>query len=168
MSLLLERECGFEYPENSEWGWFGVPDGWPSNNEDAKISSDLDKALEEEEKLRSAVRAAAKRQRFLMLSREWKRETRFISSITEKSIHPAYQNIIGMGEDVVPLILADLSENGPDDWFWALTAITDENPITEDFAGNMQAMTEAWLQWGRQRGLLKGSQKMTKESFRTF
>jgi hypothetical protein len=59
-----------------------------------------------------------------------------------------------MGASAIPLILKDLSENGPDDWFWALTAITDENPISEDIAGNMPAMTEAWLQWGKSAGYL--------------
>jgi hypothetical protein len=54
-----------------------------------------------------------------------------------------------MGEAAIPLILKDLAENGPDDWFWALTAITDENPITTEIAGNMAVMTEAWLQWGK-------------------
>ena len=70
-------------------------------------------------------------------------------------MHPAYQKIIGMGEPAVPLILKDLAENGPDDWFWALTAIADDNPITEDIAGDMNAMTAAWLQWGRKRGYLE-------------
>jgi hypothetical protein len=54
-----------------------------------------------------------------------------------------------MGELALPYILQDPADNGPDDWFWALAAITDENPITEEIAGDMTAMTEAWLQWGR-------------------
>jgi hypothetical protein len=94
-------------------------------------------------------------QRFQKLASLWKSETKFLSNISKKVMHPAYQKIIGMGELSVPLILHDLAENGPDDWFWALTAITDENPITEETAGNMAAMTEAWLQWGKRRGYLK-------------
>ena len=62
-----------------------------------------------------------------------------------------------MGEPAVPLILNDLKCNGPNDWFWALTMITDQNPITEAIAGNMKAMTEAWLQWGTKIGYLKDS-----------
>ena len=69
-------------------------------------------------------------------------------------MHLAYQKIIGMGELAIPLILKDPAVNGPNDWFWALTAITDENPITKKIAGNMAAMTEAWLQWGRKAGYL--------------
>ena len=36
----------------------------------------------------------------------------------------------------------------------ALTAITGENPITEDIAGNIQKMAEAWLNWGKNKGLI--------------
>ena len=97
--------------------------------------------------------------RFNKLANAWKSETELISKVTKKFLHPAYQKIIGMGETAIPLILKDLAENGPDDWFWALTAITDENPIRAEFAGNMVAMTEAWLQWGRKVGYLKDSRK---------
>ncbi len=54
--------------------------------------------------------------------------------------------------DAVPFILKDLIANGPDDWFWALSKITGENPITEDIAGDMNKMTEAWLTWARKAG----------------
>src|SRR5713226_3052672 len=94
----------------------------------------------------------AAEQRFNKLAKAWKAETELDSKVTKRILHPAYQKIIGMGESAIPLILKDLSENGPDDWFWALTAITDENPITKEMAGNMAAMTEAWLQWGKKAG----------------
>jgi len=103
--------------------------------------------------------SAAAEQRFRKLAKAWKSETELFSKLTKRILHPAYQKIIGMGEPAVPLILQALSENGPDDWFWALTAITDENPITEDMAGNMAAMTEAWLQWGRGAGYLSDCPK---------
>lgn len=93
-------------------------------------------------------------ERFKNLSALWKSETEFVSKVSKKIIHPAYQKIIGMGDPAVSLILKDLSENGPEDWFWALTAITDENPISNEIAGDMSAMTEAWLQWGRKAGYL--------------
>lgn len=96
-------------------------------------------------------------QRFKKLAKTWKSETELVSKVTKRIFHPAYQKIIGMGESAIPLILNDLLENGPDDWFWALTAITDENPITKEMAGNMAAMTEAWLQWGKTAGYLKNS-----------
>ena len=72
-----------------------------------------------------------------------------------------------MGEPAIPLILKDLADNGPNDWFWALTAITDENPITEEIAGNMVAMTEAWLQWGKGAGYLNDCQNPPNGSSQT-
>lgn len=89
----------------------------------------------------------AKRHKFLRLAKSWKQATRFFGSVDDKVMHPLYQQIIGMGEAAVPLIIEDLKTNGPKDWFWALTAITGENPISEKIAGDMQSMTEAWLRW---------------------
>lgn len=94
---------------------------------------------------------------FSALAATWKSETRSFSNVTKRAIHPAYQQIIGMGESAVPLILDDLARNGPNDWYWALTAITGDNPITEDMAGDMEAMTEAWLRWGTTRHCFRGS-----------
>lgn len=63
-----------------------------------------------------------------------------------------YQRIIGMGPSVVPLILEELSRE-PDQWFWALESITEENPVPSEARGSVPQMTEAWLQWGRQQGV---------------
>jgi hypothetical protein len=114
--------------------------------------------------LDESTRRIAAEKRFKKLASVWKAETELESRVSRKVIHPAYQKIIGMGEAAIPLILADLSENGPDDWFWALTAITDENPISEEIAGNMHAMTETWLQWGRKAGFLEDCPKPPSDS----
>ncbi len=93
----------------------------------------------------------ALQQRFALLSRKWKDETGHLSNVTKKCTHPAYQQIIGMGWEALPLILRDLKEHRSD-WFWALTAITGVNPISEEITGNVSKMTEAWLQWARAKG----------------
>jgi len=68
-------------------------------------------------------------------------------------MHPSYQKIIRMPENVVvPLLLRELRSNGGF-WFPALTAITDQNPVDPRYAGNVKKMTEAWLEWGRKRGI---------------
>jgi hypothetical protein len=103
-------------------------------------------------------------ERFSALAVQWKSETKFISNATTKSMHVAYQKIIGMGRAAVPLMLRDLIENGPADWFWALHVITDANPIDATIAGNMPAMTEAWISWGKQAGYLQDSLPKTKPS----
>jgi hypothetical protein len=55
-----------------------------------------------------------------------------------------------MGQGVVPLLLAELRRE-PDDWFWALHALTGANPVPATGRGNVRAMAEAWLQWGLER-----------------
>lgn len=88
---------------------------------------------------------------FNHLAEEWRAETRMLSFVTQKSMHPAYQRIIGMGRPVVPLILRDL-EQKPDHWFWALRAITGDNPVKSEQRGRMKLMAQAWIQWGKENG----------------
>jgi hypothetical protein len=66
---------------------------------------------------------------------------------------PPYQRIIGMGPPVVPLILAALQRE-PDQWFWALDSITEENPVPPEAAGRVRLMAQAWVDWGRRNGIL--------------
>ena len=89
--------------------------------------------------------------KFRVLVKRWRKDTQFKSSITESAMHPAYQRIIGMGPSVVPLLLKEL-EHDPDHWFWALCAITGENPVAARDAGRVPKMTEAWLKWGKLQG----------------
>jgi len=90
-------------------------------------------------------------QRFDRLARQWKAETKYLSSVHALSMHPAYQQIIGMGMGVVPFILREL-EQSPNHWFWALSSITGEDPISAEEKGELPSMTLAWLRWGRDRG----------------
>ena len=88
---------------------------------------------------------------FAALAEQWRVETAILSSIEMIAMHPAYQRIIGMGSEALPLILSELSRE-PDHWFWALSAITGENPVSAEDAGDLARMTKAWLQLGRERG----------------
>src|SRR5438874_1625303 len=89
--------------------------------------------------------------RFQRLVQRWKRETAHVSNVGKRALHPAYQEIIGMGKGAVPLLLAELSRE-PDDWFWALHAITGANLVPTASRGNLRAMAEAWVQWGLENG----------------
>lgn len=89
---------------------------------------------------------------FVGLRSKWGKASALLSSPKAKSMIPEYQRIIGMGKSAVPLILDDLATNGPDHWFWALQAITGENPVCESQIGNMEAMTKAWIEWGIHQG----------------
>ena len=88
---------------------------------------------------------------FRELAEVWSEETRFLSSVPDRIMHPAYQRIIGLGPAVVPLLLQDL-ERQPTHWFWALKAITGEDPVAPEHAGAVQKMADAWIDWGRRRG----------------
>jgi hypothetical protein len=92
--------------------------------------------------------------RFQTLVAEWRRERGAMSSLTEMSMLPAYQKIIGMGADAVPLIIAQLRSEGaePDQWFWALMAITDANPVRLEDQGNFVRMAQSWLMWAEKHG----------------
>jgi hypothetical protein len=91
---------------------------------------------------------------FAELARTWSADTAHLSSLTELMEHPAYRQIIGLGPPVVPLLLRDLQETGRF-WFPALHAITGENPVPDDAAGDVRRMSEAWIVWGRRNGLLE-------------
>ena len=92
--------------------------------------------------------------KFQRLVVEWRKERGVMSSITEAAVCPAYQSIIGMGEAAVPFIIATLESEGdePDQWFWALKAITMVDPVRDEERGNYIAMAACWLDWARRVG----------------
>ena len=90
---------------------------------------------------------------FANLVATWRAARLMISSLTEMAMLPEYQRIIGMGRRALPLILAEL-ERQPDHWFWALRAITGEDPVSADARGNVREMADAWIEWGQENGIL--------------
>lgn len=92
--------------------------------------------------------------RFQTLVKQWRQERGVSSSITDAAILIPYQGIIGMGEDALPLIIAELKSEGddPDQWFWALMAITGENPANPGDHGDYRAMAKAWIAWAEDQG----------------
>jgi hypothetical protein len=95
--------------------------------------------------------AESVRERFQRLAAVWRAETSHLSSSTKMTEHPAYREIISMGEEVVPFLLADLAK-APDHWFTALKAITGANPVDPADRGRIDKIANAWLQWGKQNG----------------
>lgn len=91
--------------------------------------------------------------RFNTLKTELEMDTAHLSSITDIAIHPAYQQIIGMGAIAIPYILATL-RGKPGHWFWALKSITGEDPVPPDQRGRIKQMTEIWLRWGKEQGYI--------------
>jgi len=99
----------------------------------------------------SAPRAETVLARFRRLQAEWTSQVGHLSSYTAIVQHPAFREIISMGEAVVPLMLRDLQER-PQLWVWALPEITGADPVSPDDAGKIAKMSEAWLHWGREHG----------------
>lgn len=85
-------------------------------------------------------------ERFRALRDEWLADTRYSSSGIEITSHVAYQRIIGMGTDVVPLIIQELRQHA-DHWFWALSVLTGHDPVPPEDVGNLEKMRDAWLRW---------------------
>lgn len=86
---------------------------------------------------------------FEVLADRWEAETRFSSSLQEIAMHDAYQHIIGLGPAAIPLVLTRMRKV-PGPWFWALNAITNENPAQHE--DTVSGATRAWLEWGARNG----------------
>jgi hypothetical protein len=94
------------------------------------------------------------KEQFQKLADQWKSETINLSNMRKIIEHPAYQAIIAMGSEAVPFILEDLQKECGH-WFHALTAITGESPVPKGRWGHIQEMSDAWINWGIQKGLIK-------------
>lgn len=84
----------------------------------------------------------------------WKRDTGHLSSLSKMLAHPSYLRIIALGaksEDILRSLLREL-QSEPDHWFAALNAITGEDPVSAE--SDLDESVEAWIQWGRERGIL--------------
>ena len=92
-------------------------------------------------------------ERFRRLATDWKEKSHYLSNTAQMAMLKPYQRIIGMGEAVVPLILEELRRE-PDHWFWALEAITGENPVPAENAGSVPLTAQAWIEWGKKQGYL--------------
>src|SRR6266540_2451798 len=91
-------------------------------------------------------------QRFANLTDRWRREVGFMSSTSQMSMNPSYQRIIGLGPTVVPLIIRELRKE-PEHWFWALKAITGQDPVDESARGDVDSMRTAWVTWAENKGI---------------
>jgi hypothetical protein len=89
--------------------------------------------------------------RFRRLEATWMAEVGHHSSPTKLLNHSAFQEIIRLGQAVVPFLLGDL-EKGPRLWVWALPEITGADPVPASERGNIAKMSEAWLRWGHANG----------------
>ncbi len=90
-------------------------------------------------------------ERFRRLETQWGAETGHLSSSSKIIGHPAFREIIDMGQAVVPFMLRDL-EQKPRLWVWALPEITGDDPVPVADRGDIVKMTAAWLHWAKAHG----------------
>jgi hypothetical protein len=94
------------------------------------------------------------RQRFRQLAKTWRRETSHLSVMAQKAEHPAFREIVSLGQAVVPWLLAELQRQ-PGPWFLALHEITRADPIPAGSDGDVAAMSRAWVDWGKAEGHIR-------------
>jgi len=95
--------------------------------------------------------SAPTEQQFRRLVNKLQRETAHYSSMSKTIDHPAYQAIINMGPQAIPLVLAELQQR-PGHWFAALQTLTNANPVPPASAGKIKEMAHAWIEWGKTQG----------------
>ena len=100
--------------------------------------------------------------RFRRLADEWKEKSKHLSNTAQMVMLRPYQRIIGMGREALPYIFEELRRE-PDQWFWALEAITEENPVPAEAAGKVRLMAQAWIEWEKRRA---SSVEFAEKSFR--
>ena len=93
--------------------------------------------------------------RFRDLATRWDELTLYRSNLGTLRNHPVYQDLIGLGESAIPLILGELGRKRSVSWIMPLADITGEDPVPSGSAGHVAAMADAWLEWGRGRGFLE-------------
>ena len=92
------------------------------------------------------------RQRFQILATKWHNDTAGLSSPSQIAEHEAYQEIINMGPDVIPLILEELRDRGGH-WYIALRKLVSDPPIIDpSMSGRMKEVRQIWVDWGRAAG----------------
>lgn len=84
------------------------------------------------------------RKRFDRLVEEWTQDIMFTSSSHDIVLHRAYQQVIGLGRQVIPLIYDEMA-SGELHWSWALYAITGEDPAAD--TDSPRDATDAWMRW---------------------
>jgi hypothetical protein len=88
---------------------------------------------------------------FNELANTWYVETRKLSSSVQMVLHPAYQQIIGLGKDALPLIFKELKRTRGH-WIWALAMILRDDKAKPGMT--FREAVDAWLAWGENNGYI--------------
>lgn len=89
---------------------------------------------------------------FAALVPKWREDAALHSISHRVALMPAYQEMIGLGSEALPLILDRLKTDPSSHWFWALKAIGRQDAAKG--TSTVSQAVEAWLGWGHSRGLV--------------
>ena len=81
---------------------------------------------------------------------EWKKETLFLSSMTQIMDCVPYKKIVRMGARAIPLIMERMERESFDSyhWFLPLDAITNKAvKIPRRYRGKIKEMNRLWYEW---------------------
>ncbi len=93
------------------------------------------------------------RNEFHVLAAKIKEDTKYDSGFQGIIDHPAHKEIVAEGGGVLKFILQDMQKD-PWHWFMALYLITGEKVIKDEHRGRLTEMTNDWLTWGRENGII--------------
>jgi hypothetical protein len=95
-------------------------------------------------------------QRFQAQADKWQKETQHLSSPGQRMMHASYQAILGMGNEnrreIIRLMIRDMQQHRRP-WFWALSYLAQDNPVSQSDAGNTDKTIKAWVDWGKAQRL---------------
>lgn len=128
--------------------YYGVASTAFSGDEAGLVQSNFIEAIQH---FRETTTTETLEQKFKRMSVNWKEDNKFSSRSSLLLSNIYYLDIIAMGKDALPYIFEDL-KRGPNHWFIALAIITGANPVSEESKGDILAMTEAWISWGKEHG----------------
>src|SRR5437016_3906086 len=80
----------------------------------------------------------------------WREETAYLSSSTAITGHPAYQELMGLGNVALPCLFRDLEKTKDGHLSKALTAITGIQPVPAEERGQISKIAETWLRWAKE------------------
>jgi hypothetical protein len=91
-------------------------------------------------------------QRVQRLLTTWRAETLVISSSTVMVSHPAYRELIALGQAALPYLFRDLEQTRDGHLSAALVRITGAQPVQPGEGGKIRLVADRWLNWGRENG----------------
>ena len=91
-------------------------------------------------------------QRVVRLLARWREETAYLSSSTQLTGHPAYQELIALGTPALPFLFRDLEQTRDGHLAKALAALTGARPVPAEDRGQVRKVADAWLHWAKDNG----------------